>query len=285
MMTYSTLITKDDYLLGALTLHKSLMITKPRYDLLVVLTKNVSTACKRALDRTGIKTLTLDLDFAVAEKAKAINARSGLNHWNDTFNKLLVFELIQYEKIVFLDSDMMILQNLDHLFERPHMSAVAADRLTDGHEHWIGLNSGLMVVEPESGLAASIMSHVSALEDKKECFGDQSLLHEHYPDWPKHSELHLDQKYNVFFSSVERYVRRHGYNVNWKSPDDKTIAVVHFVGPKKPWSLSRKTQLKSALKKSAKFDFVSAKVLFQYFLICNSVRNDKTHFWAQSFSR
>ena len=71
--------------------------------LLVVLTKNVSAACKRALDRTGIKTLTLDRDFAVAEKAKARPAIFSLNHWNDTFNKLLVFELTQYEKIVFLD--------------------------------------------------------------------------------------------------------------------------------------------------------------------------------------
>src|ERR1700758_4452358 len=39
MRTYSTIITTDDYLLGALTLHKSLMLTRPRYELLVVLTK------------------------------------------------------------------------------------------------------------------------------------------------------------------------------------------------------------------------------------------------------
>jgi glycogenin len=284
MKTYLTIITRDDYLLGVQVLHKSLMMTDPRYDLLVILTRNVSTVCKRTLDRSGIKTLTINRDFAVAKETRAINARSGLDHWNETFNKLLVFELTQYEKIVFLDSDMMVLQNLDHLFERPHMSAVAADRLTDGHEHWIALNSGLMVVEPESGLAASIMSHVSALEEKKESFGDQSLLHEHYPDWPEHSELHLDQRYNVFFSSVGSYVRRHRYNVNWKFPDGKTIAVVHFIGPKKPWKLSSGRQLSSALKKSAKCDFASAKVLFQYFLICSSVRNGQTRFGKRVFS-
>jgi hypothetical protein len=36
MSTYATIITTDDYLLGALTLHKSLILTKLRYHLLVV---------------------------------------------------------------------------------------------------------------------------------------------------------------------------------------------------------------------------------------------------------
>ena len=37
MRTYATIITTDDYLLGALTLHKSLILTKPRYHLLVAI--------------------------------------------------------------------------------------------------------------------------------------------------------------------------------------------------------------------------------------------------------
>ena len=284
MRTYTTIITTDDYLFGALTLHKSLMLTKPRYDLLVVLTKNISANGKRALDRAGIKTMTLDRDFAMGEEAKATNTRSGLSHWNNTLSNLLIFELTQYEKIVFLDSDMMVLQNLDHLFELPHMSGVTADKLTEGHEHWIELNGGLMVIEPQSGLATSIMSHVSELEDEKECFGMERLVHAHYPDWPKRAELHLDQKYNVFFSSVERYVNRHGYNLNWDSPDDKTIAVVHFIGSEKPWSISGTRQLKRVLRESARFNFASAKVLFRYFLLNSSVRNGQSHFGNKVFS-
>ena len=278
MRTYSTIITTDDYLLGALTLHKSLMLTKPRYELLVVLTKNISAASKRTLDRTAIKTMTLDCDFAMAEEAKATNARSGLSHWNNTLSKLMIFELTQYEKIVFLDSDMMVLQNLDHLFELPHMSGLTADKLTEGHAHWEELNAGLVVIEPQSGLAASIMSHISTLEDEKECFGMERLVHAHYPDWPQRSELHLDQRYNVFFSSVENYVKRHGYNVNWKSPDDKTIAVVHFIGLKKPWNLSARARLKWVLKEIVRFRFASAKVLFRYFVLSSTVRHGQTHF-------
>jgi glycogenin len=283
MKTYATIITTDDYLRGALTLHKSLVLTKSRYDLLVMLTKNISTTCERALDHTGIKTLRLERDLAMGEGGKARNTRSGYHHWNNTLSKLLIFDLVQYEKIVFLDSDMLVLQNLDHLFELPHLSAVAADQLKDGHQHWMQLNSGLMVVQPKSGLAESIMSHYSELEDRKKRFGDQDLIQAHYSDWPKRSELHLDQKYNVIVFSLDTYVNRHGYNVNWKTPDSRTIAAVHFSGPKKPWNLSGGAQLKSVLKESLRFRFVSANLLCQYLLISNSVRIQERDFSDDAF--
>jgi len=278
MRTYATIVTTDDYLPGALTLHESLNKTRPRYELLVVLTKNVSAACKEVLERRRIKTLTLDHYFSMAEEACEINRQSYISNWNNTLSKLLIFELTQFEKIVFLDSDMVIFQNLDHLFDLPHMSAVAADQLTDGHEDWVQLNSGLMVIRPESRLGTSIMANVSAVAARKECFGDQTLLHAHYPDWPQRRELHLDQKYNVFFCSLAPYVKKHGYNLNFRSPDDKTIAVIHFTGPRKPWSGSGKVRLTSALRKIAKLDFLRAKVLFRYFLLSHIVQEGE-HGW------
>jgi glycogenin glucosyltransferase len=282
MKTYATIITTDDYLLGALALHKSLMMTSPRHDLLVLLTISISVGSRRILDRQGVRTLTLDREFNMPEKAKATNTRSGMSHWNHTLSKLLIFDLTQYEKIVFLDADMMVLQNLDHLFKLPHMSALVADKLC--HEHWVQLNAGLMVIEPQSGLAASIVSHASALERTGECFGMEPLLHAQYPDWPERPELHLNQKYNVFFSSIERYVNRYGYNVNWTCPDDKTIAVLHFIGLEKPWSLSRIRQLKRVLREISRFNLVSTKALCRYFLIINSVRNGEHAFRDKVFS-
>jgi alpha-N-acetylglucosamine transferase len=277
MRTYATILTTDDYLPGALALQQSLKKTRARFELLVVLTKHVSTACKEVLERRCLKTLTLDCDFCMTEEACGINRRSCFDNWNHTLSKLLIFELTRYEKIVFLDSDMLVLQNLDHLFDLPHMSAVAADQLTDGHEDWVGLNSGLMVIRPESGLGTAIMANLSAVAATKECFGDQTLLQAHYPDWPHRPELHLDQKYNVFFCSLEAYVKKHGYNLNVNRPDDKTIAVIHFTGPQKPWSLTGKAQLGLALRRSARFDFARAKVLFRYFLLNGRVHEVEHH--------
>ncbi len=39
--------------------------------------------------------------------------------WNGTFDKLLIFGLLQYEKRFFVDRDMMVLWNIDHLLDPP----------------------------------------------------------------------------------------------------------------------------------------------------------------------
>ena len=66
------------------------------------------------------------------------------NHWYRAFGKISIFNLETFNKIVYLDSDMQVVQNIDELFDKPHMSAVRAGEDLD----W--LNSGIMVIEPNS---------------------------------------------------------------------------------------------------------------------------------------
>lgn len=231
MKTYLTVITTDDYAVGAVALWESLRRTAPQYGLVVLITKEVSKPCEEALLRARLTTLRVDQQL---QRAHGSNA--ALKHWDNTFGKLLMFELTEYEKIVYLDSDMLVLRNLDHLFDRPHMSAAVPDKLMPGHEAWVQLCSALMVIEPQPGLAAGIMQHVPAVEARMRSFSDQDLLHEHFPDWPSHPELELPQGYGVFPDSIDRYVTELGYNINFATPDGKTIAAVHFVGSRKPWS-------------------------------------------------
>jgi len=233
MRTYLTVLTTDDYAVGAVALWESLRKTRPQYEFVVVLTKNVSERCERALEKAGLATLRLDQHLQ-----RAASSDAALRHWNNTFSKLLMFELVQYEKFVYLDSDMLVLCNLDHLFERPHMSAAVPDKLMPGRESWVQFCSGLMVVEPQAGTAAAIIQHVPAVESKMSSFSDQDLLHQHFPDWPSHPELELEQGYGIFPESLDRYVREFGYNLNFAAPDERTVAVVHFVGSRKPWAWS-----------------------------------------------
>jgi len=233
MKTYLSVITTDDYAVGAVALWESLRATNPQHGLVVVVTKTVSERCEQALRRAGLTTLRVDRQLQRPQKSE-----SALRHWDNTFNKLLMFELVQYEKVVYLDSDMLVLRNLDHLFERPHMSAAVPDKLMPGHESWVQLCSALMVVEPQAGLTEAIMQHVPAVEGRMKSFSDQDLLHEHFPDWPSHPELELPQGYGIFPDSIDRYVKQLGYNLNFTAPDQRTIAVVHFVGSRKPWSWS-----------------------------------------------
>ena len=139
-----------------------------------------------------------------------------------------MFNLTEYEKIIFLDSDMMVLQNIDHLFECNSFSAVASGRAFSGHESWVQLNSGLMVIHPENGLTERLISKIPVAVSN--VIGDQDIIHAYKSDWPKEKQLHLSEGYNLFIDCVDYYLR-HGILQN------KDIYIIHFEG-KKPWKRS-----------------------------------------------
>jgi glycogenin len=264
MKTYLTVITTDGYAVGAVALWECLRKTQPQYGLVVVLTKNVSEEAERSLRRVGLATLRIDRQLQ--------RAATSDSHWDDTFGKLLMFELTQFEKLVYLDSDMLVLRNLDHLFARPHLSAAVPDKLMPGHESWVQLCSALMVIEPQARLADAIMQHVPAVEARMKSFSDQDLLHEHFPDWPSHPELELNQGYGMFPDSIDCYVNNLGYNLNFAAPDERTIAVVHFVGSRKPWAWSASERAYRLTKYALTGRTIAAKMLREYFEILQSAR-------------
>ncbi|MGC2111991.1 MAG: glycosyltransferase [Candidatus Korobacteraceae bacterium] len=269
MKTYLTVLTTDDYAIGAIALWESLRRTRPQYGFVVLLTRLVSERCEQALIRVGISTVRIDRHL---ERPTGKNTNRGLGHWDNTFSKLLIFELVQYEKIVYLDSDMMVLRNLDDLFDKPHMSAMVPDMLIPSRSAWVQFCSGLMVIEPKVGLASAIMAHTPAVERKTTTYGDQNLLHEHFTDWPSRPELHLEQTYGVFPRSVDRYVKEFGYNVNLTAPDERTIAVVHFVGSRKPWTWSGAERCFRLSLRLVRGEFVAVRILREYLRLIRSVR-------------
>ena len=60
MKTYLTVVTTDDYAVGAVALWESLCRTRPDYGLVVVITKHVSEECDRRLQKAGLATLRID---------------------------------------------------------------------------------------------------------------------------------------------------------------------------------------------------------------------------------
>lgn len=271
MRAYLTVLTTDDYAVGAVALWESLRKTRPQHGFVIVLTAQVSDSCDHALQDAGLVTLRIDQHL---EHPRPTDG--AFRHWNNTFSKLLIFGLVQYEKLVYLDSDMMVLRNLDHLFEKPHMSAVVAGKLMPGHEFWVQFCSGLMVIEPQPGLVAKILTHLPATDAKPAVFGDQDLLNQHFPDWPSHEELHLEQSYGVFQSSLNRYVKQYGYNLNLARPDEKTIAVVHFLGSRKPWSWSGSERALRVTMHVARGEFVAAGMLCRYLRALRSAQRTLT---------
>ena len=80
--------------------------------------------------------------------------------WGAAFNKLRVFSLTQFRKVVWCDSDDFFLRNVDHLFAAPHMtgSVVTACCNFNGPAYPGG---GIWVVEPSTELYAKLMDVIA----------------------------------------------------------------------------------------------------------------------------
>lgn len=233
---FITICTDDKYLPGVIALSRSLKQTATSHPLYVLTTTNgMSTNGNNTLRSEGISVLTASA-IVPSRYIHELNVRNGSPNWDNTFFKLRIFGLTQFDTLVYLDSDMIVLNNIDHLFDKPHMSAVAA-----GHHFnpsWIQLNSGLMVITPDKSLESRLLALITEKPDDSMLnysgIGDQDLINHYFKDWPEQANLHLPETYNQFISLIPEYLRK-GY---LGSLDD--IHVVHFVGKTKPWNYTVK---------------------------------------------
>jgi len=239
-MAYVTVLSTDNYLNGVLVLHQSLVRCKSRHPLYVVVGGEVSADVEGVLERAGIRTLPFTPLDIPDEILSANRASDYHQHWAHVFEKLLVFSLTQFDKLVYIDSDILVVRNIDDLFERPHMSGVIADRYP-GNEDCVDLNAGVMVIEPEADLTQRLVAKVpEVFESEKRwraaagrppSMGVQSLINFFWSDWKTTPDLHLAPTYNVLAPHLDHYVKHEHYR--WRGPDG--IRVIHYIGQVKPW--------------------------------------------------
>ena len=233
MKAYITVLTTNEYLDGVLALYQSLKDVGSKYPLVVGVTGNIFPYARELLTKLKIEMVELE-DFSFTEECKKRLKAFGTPHWYYTSAKLQVFGLTQFEKVVFLDSDMLVLKNIDHLFECPHLTAAEDSPMLyeEEQEKHYQLNSGLMVIEPNKEIEKSLkeLSSIHLLPD-------QELIHLQYPDWVNQRELHLPVTYNFFAIYWEKYYRAH--------VPIKDIYVLHFIGKEKPF---QKNIIRSTIK-------------------------------------
>jgi glycogenin len=140
-----------------------------------------------------------------------------------TFTKISLWRQTQYSKIVYLDADMVVLQNLDHLFQLDSPFAAAPD---------IGwpdaFNSGMMVLTPNMGEFYALQT----LAQSGDSFdgADQGLLNQY---WQSKPWERLSFTYNCTPSAEYQWEPAYRYHKS-------NIKAVHFIGSKKPWIEGRK---------------------------------------------
>ncbi|KAI9375162.1 glycosyl transferase family protein [Aspergillus egyptiacus] len=109
---WTTLITNTDYLPGLLTLEYSLRRVGSKYPLLVLYTDSFPADGHAALDARKIMKKCVPYLLPSTPKDFVNDTR-----FYDCWSKLTPFSLVEYERVVQLDSDMLILQNMDELMD------------------------------------------------------------------------------------------------------------------------------------------------------------------------
>ncbi|MEM9557195.1 MAG: hypothetical protein AAGC60_23250 [Acidobacteriota bacterium] len=212
---YATLCAGDDlgYVQGALALRQALLDFGSPHDFLVLVDRGVPPARRMLLTRAGCRVV----DVAPIVGA-GVEAAAELCPWfRGVFDKLRLFELTEYDRILFLDSDVLLLRALDDLFERPgFVAAPDASRCDE-------FNSGLFVCEPSAETARRLQS--LAADGHAWDGGDQSLLNQAFHNWSEQpADARLPFDYN-----------RQSGRVPANPAERESLAAVHFYGTTKPW--------------------------------------------------
>lgn len=223
--TYVTVLSTDHYLPGVMALQQSLLNVGATYPLLVVVSEGLQDATLLTLQQLGMYVCAVP---ALAYHEDVIE-RMTQNAWPieviHSATKLQILSLVEYEKIVYLDADMIVRANLDHLFDKPHGSAVwdwCGQSQMARHQ---GLNSGLLVIEP------NVSEYQAALALMNAQVGyDQDVFRALWPHWMDSAHLQLEPTLNVFVMGVEDLIKMRFLAF-------KDIQVLHYVGNPKPFQI------------------------------------------------
>lgn len=107
-----TLITNVAYLPGLLVLNHSLKRTGTQYPLVALYTDSFPPAGHDVLDRRSIPKRRVNELLPAIDRSYGDDPR-----FADVWTKLAIYELTEYDRVVLLDSDMLVRQNMDELME------------------------------------------------------------------------------------------------------------------------------------------------------------------------
>ncbi|MBD9528086.1 glycosyltransferase [Paracoccus sp. PAR01] len=188
---FVTLATNPDYATGAAALFRSLRRTGTTADLVLLYTE-LPDQTVSDLSTLGIRAVHVDL-LPTSHEFNDLHARARLHgvapftkgekppfHTPlDNFAKLRLWQL-DYARVVFIDADAIVLQNIDRLFDYPEFSAApnVYESLTDFHR----LNSGVFTARPSQVTYDAMLARL----DQPGQFWkrtDQTFLEAYFPNW------------------------------------------------------------------------------------------------------
>ena len=234
MKAYVTLLSSVDYLPAVLILNETLKKVRSKYPLVVGITQNIfSQKIKKILEKNDIivETIkTLEYSKNVKEKKK------DLINTLKTASKISLFSLYDYEKLIYIDADVYVRENIDDLFNYKDGSILCYDCDISDNKQW-GMSS-LFVFIPQNHYFEEYALAMNAIEAFDGDFIGKMWFHIR-----DNREYRIPQNYMSF---VE---------------DEKLGKTIHLINPQNKFWLIAEPNFK---KTSIEFDYY--KLLNQIYL-------------------
>lgn len=221
--------------------------TNSKYPFYVIVTPEITEYNKSVLKKIGYRIIEKDDYVPKAYKEELANADASLflgeskkdwsqSGWHHCWTKFEIFGLAQFEKLVYVDSDTFVLQNLDDLFDKPHMSAPYETRCW--YEGNPSFNAGMLVVEPNKELYDRLIGFADTVRSENNKLpADQDVLNRFFSDWPSHPELALPYYYHTNWLMLHMDKQNEHLNYIYNSLFD--TRAIHMTG-EKPWRTGKK---------------------------------------------
>lgn len=235
---YVTYLSNDRDYKGALLLNYNLKKYSHKYNLACIVLEGVSENIKTILKKSNIILYEFNLknillEFNVSEEFS--------NYLVDKhyYGKFIIFKLTEYDKIIYLDTDLLIKENIDNLFtydtidNKIYMTYdVGQTNIEINGETYKDLifrkneyNSGVIVFKPSINIYNKCYKNLNIFENNKnELFTDQTIL----------NLLNTNNEINVKYLHFK-------YNYIAVLSNIKIIedlpTIVHFILRPKPWEI------------------------------------------------
>lgn len=86
-----------------------------KYPLVIMATDTLPASSRDVLERSGLR--IIDVNHISPAEGQHSGFDTSFNRFNDAWTKLAVFGLTEFEKVILIDSDMLVLQSMDELFD------------------------------------------------------------------------------------------------------------------------------------------------------------------------
>ena len=261
---YVTLLMKGDkYLPGALVTANSLKMSGTKYDIICMITDDVSENARERLRMVYTDVVVIEyLRYSFVRSGKGGKYREQLNTWIDvSLTKFQCLSLTKYKKIFVLDVDLLVMNNIDCVFDHKAPASVFFHSKTkkmfgkDNYEkfrdmipnevlkktlnsNYFGVSGSVLLLEPNKKVYNMFLNTMDDLTR----VGPKSYSMHAGPDEYVILYFYVMTMGTNWFKLPKNYAMRENWISNHMIYVENKITaptLLQFTGADKPWDIER----------------------------------------------